>query len=252
MPVQKLIVLRHGELEWNNSNKFCGWHDVGLTEKGKEEARYAARLIKEHNLKPTKLYTSKLTRSIHTGDIMLEELGRLWCDEVKSWRFNERHYGAFQGRDKSEVYKELGKDKYNYIRRDFHGLPPLQDVQESGQLQDERYDYIDIDKTMLPKGESLLMVMERLIPFIQHNVVAEDMKHDGRTVLIATHGSIVRSLIKHFNNVSDSEITKINAPTGIPLVFEFDQSCEHAVNHYYLDPELARIRTEKVKNEGKA
>lgn len=250
MVTHKLIVLRHGELEWNHENKFCGWIDVPLSEKGRQEAKFAAQLIQKHNLKPAITYTSKLTRSIQTGDIILEEIKRLWCDVVKTWRLNERHYGAFQGRDKNEVYLELGAEKYQYIRRDYNGTPPPVEAQSKDECIDERYTLDNANLSELPRGESLKMVMDRVIPYLQSEIVEQSMIGSKKTVLLVTHGSIVRSVIKHFKGVSDADISKINVPTGVPMVFELDDDCNLIKDYYYLDPELAQKGIEKVRNEG--
>lgn len=250
MAIHKLIILRHGESEWNHENKFCGWIDIPLSEKGRDEAKFAGHLIQKYNLKPTITYTSKLTRSIQTGDIILEELGRLWCDVVKTWRLNERHYGAFQGRDKNEVYRELGAEKYQYIRRDYNGTPPPMETQYKDDCIDERYEVDNVDIVDLPRGESLKLVMERVIPYLRKEIVEGSLIGDNKTVLVVTHGSIVRSLIKYFMGVSDADISKINVPTGVPMVFELDDDGNLVRDYYYLDPELAKKGIEKVSNEG--
>lgn len=250
MAHHKLIILRHGELEWNHLDKFCGWIDVSLTEKGRNEAQFAGRLIKQHKLEPMIMYTSKLRRSIQSGNIILQELQREWCDEIKTWRLNERHYGALQGRDKSEVYQQLGPEKYKYVRRDFNGMPPLAEDPSSMGI-DERYDAIDIPKDQLPRAESLKTVMDRLIPFVEKEILQKRLLQENKTVLIVTHGSVCRSLIKYFNKVSDKDISSINVPTGIPIVFELDDLLDLCKDYYYLDHDLAMQRIAKVRDEGK-
>ena len=251
--VHKLVILRHGESQWNHENKFCGWIDIPLSQKGEQEARFAGQLIKKEGIKPTIMYTSKLSRLIKSGHIILEELDRLWVDTIKTWRLNERHYGAYQGEDKSEIYKQLGPEKYQYVRRNFKAIPPLapKDSPNDGAL-DERYDNINIDKHTLPRGEALELVMKRLIPYFDREIIHHELLEHDRTVLIVTHGSIVRSLIKYLSNVSDDDISKINVPTGVPLVFELDNDGNLTKDYYYLDPELAKKGIEKVKNEGQA
>ncbi|CCE83204.1 Piso0_003776 [Millerozyma farinosa CBS 7064] len=246
-----LIILRHGESEWNHENKFCGWIDIPLSERGRYEARVAGELIKRNGLKPDVVYTSKLTRSIETGNIILQVLGRQWCDVVRTWRLNERHYGAYQGVDKTLVYKQLGPEKYKYVRRDFNGLPP---PVESGKDKsiDERYRDIDVPVTSLPKTESLKMVMDRLIPYVRSEILYRRLIEENKTVLIVTHGSVVRSLIKYFSKVADADISNINVPTGVPLVYELDEHFEPTRDYYYLDPDLAKRGIEKVLNEGKS
>lgn len=249
----KLVILRHGESQWNHENKFCGWIDIPLSQKGEQEAQFAGQLIKKFGIKPTIMYTSKLTRLIKTGQIILEELDRMWVDTIKTWRLDERHYGAYQGEDKTKVYKQLGAEKYQYVRRNFNAVPPLAPKDSANDASlDERYDNIDIDKQDLPRGESLKLVMERLIPYFDKEIIDHELIKHGRTVLIVTHGSIVRSLIKYLSNVSDDDISKINVPTGVPLVFELDNKGSLTKDYYYLDPELAQKGIEKVKNEGQA
>jgi len=247
--VHKLIILRHGESQWNHENKFCGWIDIPLSTKGKGEAANAGKLIHADNLDPDIIYTSKLTRLIDTGLIILQYLNKLWIDHIKTWRLNERHYGQFQGSDKYEVFKSMNfdKEKFQYIRRDYHGTPPL--IEGNDPSIDERYNDI-ANKDILPKGESLEMVMKRLIPFFLLEIVHHQLIQLDKTVLIVTHGLIVRSLIKHLNKVSDDDISKINVPTGVPLVFEINDLGELVRDYYYLDPELAKKGMEKVKNEG--
>lgn len=243
--MHKLIVLRHGESQWNHENKFCGWIDIPLSEKGEKEAKHAGELLDKYNIKPTVMYTSLLQRSIKSGYIILETILRLWIEHIKTWRLNERHYGSFQGRDKNEVFLEYGKDKYQYYRRDFNAVPPP--ITDDPSI-DEKYD--KVEKSLIPCGESLRLTMERLIPFIQSDVVQQRVLRDHETVLIVTHGSIVRSLIKHFGGVSDQDISKINAPTGVPLVFELDDQGTLIGDYYWLDEELAKKGIQKVEMEG--
>lgn len=250
MTHHKLIILRHGESQWNHENKFCGWIDIPLSSKGVEEATYAGELLLKNNLKPTLVYTSKLTRSIQTGELILHKIKRLWCDNIKTWRLNERHYGQFQGVDKTKVFEKYGKEKYHYYRRNFHAIPPPIASNEVDPSIDDRYDNVDIPKYQLPRGESLELVMERLIPFFQHEIINKNLIHESKTVLIVTHGSVVRSIIKFLNKVSDDDISKINVPTGIPLVFELDDKGNLIGDFYYLDEERAKKGIEKVSNEG--
>lgn len=243
----KLIVLRHGESKWNHENKFCGWIDIPLSEKGENEARHAGDLILSAGINPDIMYTLMLQRSIKTGELILETIHRMWIPHIKTWRLNERHYGLFQGRDKNEVYEEYGKDKFQYYRRNYHAVPPQLNVDDDESI-DEKYS--DLARDEIPTGESLELTMKRLIPFVESQIVQGNMLHEKKTVLIVTHGSIVRSLIKHFDNVSDDAISKINAPTGVPLVFELDSNGKLAKDHYYLDEELAKRGMAKVAMEG--
>lgn len=244
----KLIVLRHGESQWNHENKFCGWIDIPLSQKGEQEARHAGELLLRHNIKPDILFTSMLKRSIKTGQIILDTIGRSWLPHIKTWRLNERHYGLFQGRNKNDVYREYGEKMFQYYRRDFRAVPPQ--LSERDESIDERYRALGPGE--VPHGESLELTMERLIPYIEREVVHDQMLEHDRTVLVVTHGSIVRSLIKHFCNVSDQDISKINAPTGVPLVFELDAKGKLVGDYYYLDEELAKKGMAKVAMEGRA
>ncbi|WPK26254.1 hypothetical protein PUMCH_003603 [Australozyma saopauloensis] len=247
----KLIVLRHGESQWNRDHKFCGWMDIPLSEKGEREAAHAGDLLDQHNIKPDVMYTSLLQRSVKTGQIMLEKTSRMWVSHHKTWRLNERHYGAFQGCNKNEVFEKYGKENYQYYRRDFSAIPPLA---ENDPSIDERYlrsvENGGIEPGHIPRGESLKLTMERMIPYVMKEVVQREMLEKNRVVLLVTHGSIVRSLIKHFGGVSDADISKINAPTGVPLVFEFDDSGTPIGDYYYLDEELAKKGMDKVAMEG--
>lgn len=243
----KLIVLRHGESQWNHENKFCGWIDIPLSTKGENEARHAGELILQTGVKPDIMYTLMLQRSIKTGELILETIHRMWIPHIKTWRLNERHYGLFQGRDKNEVYEQYGKEKFQYYRRNFHAVPPQLDV-DTDESIDERY--ADLSRDEIPTGESLELTMKRIIPFVESQMVEVNMVQENKTVLIVTHGSIVRSLIKHFVNVSDDEISKVNAPTGVPLVFELDETGKLAKDYYYLDEGLAQKGMAKVAMEG--
>lgn len=243
----KLIVLRHGESQWNHENKFCGWIDIPLSSKGEYEARHAGELILRAGIKPDIMYTLMLQRSIKTGQIILEAIHRMWIPHIKTWKLNERHYGLFQGRNKNDVYKQYGKEKFQYYRRNFHAVPPQLDISTDASI-DAKYD--SISREEIPTGESLELTMKRLIPFIESQVIEGSMLREDKTVLIVTHGSIVRSLIKYFVNVSDEDISKINAPTGVPLVFELNDSGKLATNYYYLDEELAQEGIAKVAMEG--
>lgn len=225
--------------------------DIPLSTKGEEEAAHAGDLLNQHGIKPDVMYTSLLQRSIKTGQIMLEKTNRLWVSHHKSWRLNERHYGAFQGHKKNEMFEKYGSEMFQYYRRDFLAVPPLATEDPS---IDERYlrpvEIGGIERSQIPQGESLKLTMERLIPYIQSEVIEREMLKRQRIVLVVTHGSIVRSLIKHFAGVSDADISKINAPTGVPLVFEFDDSGNLLGDYYYLDEELAKQGMAKVALEG--
>lgn len=240
MKYHQLIVLRHGESQGNHEDKFCGWIDVPLSEKGMKEAKHAGELIAKFNLKPTVLFTSKLSRSIQTGHIILDTIDKSWLDHHKAWQLNERHYGLYQGRKKYDIFVELGQDKekFQYVRRDINGCPPL--IGDDPSI-DERYDGVTP-----PRGESLQMVIDRVIPYLKQEILPI-LEH--KSVIIVTHGSVVRSLIYHFTKVSDEEISKINIPTGVPITLDLNDD-GFADTYQYLDDELAKKGIAKVEKEG--
>lgn len=244
----KLIVLRHGESQWNKENKFCGWTDIPLSDQGILEAHHVSQLLDEAGLQPDIMYTSKLTRTIQTGTIIVSDLNKIWMDQYKIWQLNERHYGAYQGLDKHEVFLSLNLDaeKYKYIRRNYHGLPPLIEGQDP--TVDERYKYVPIDE--IPRGESLEMVIKRVIPYLRDEIITKQMLEQDKVVIVVTHGSVVRSIIKYLTNVNNEDISNINIPTGIPIIFEINDDGGLARPYYYLNKELADKGIEKVKNEG--
>ncbi|KAG7193082.1 uncharacterized protein KQ657_001199 [Scheffersomyces spartinae] len=254
MAVHKLIILRHGESEYNNQSKFCGWIDAPLSAQGKQEAIKAANLIALADLHPQIMFTSRLLRLIDTGYIILKELNKLYVDHVKTWRLNERHYGLYQGRVKHEVFRELGEDKYKWVRRNFRAVPPLVPLDAIDHSIDDDYDdrykaEMGESRRLLPRGESLEMVMDRLIPYFRVEILEEQLIVENKTVLVVTHGSIVRSLIKYLNKVDDDAISGVNVPTGVPLVFELDEDL-HLIKFYYLDKEAAERGIAKVSKEG--
>jgi len=240
-----LIILRHGQSEFNNLNKFCGWLDAKLTTKGKDQAKFAANLIKEHGLKPKILFTSKLSRTAQTGNIILEEIDRLWIDVKRSWRLNERHYGALQGCDKSEIRNKVGDEKYMYWRRAYNGCPPLIEKNQESSAIDDRYKYV-LDE--VPRGESLHMVVDRLNPYLMADIKNELIKRD--VVLIVAHGSACRSILKIIKGISDEDIKNINVPNAVPLIMELDENMKLIKDEYYLDPEIAKERAAAVAREG--
>ena len=253
----RLIIVRHGESEWNQLNKFCGWVDVSLTNKGQEQAKQAGRLIERANLKPDLLVTSKLSRACLTGSIICKEINKTYIDVIRTWRLNERHYGKFQGKDKTKVLEQVGEQKYLFYRRNINGCPPLVDEGEFERSIDDRYRFKEMfdlggdgDDVKLPRGESLKMVIERVEPFYR-NVILKEMEK-GKCVLVVCHGSTVRSLIRIISKevIGDEEIEKINIPNGVPLVYEFDKELKLVGDYYYLDPEKAIKRAKEVERQG--
>lgn len=244
----KLVLIRHGESEWNKLNLFTGWTDVDLSEKGREEAKSAGKILKEEGYDFDVCYTSYLKRAIHTLNIALDEMDRAWLPVIKSWKLNERHYGALQGLNKSETAEKYGEEQVKIWRRSFDVKPPaLAADDERSALKQEMYR--GVDPALLPVHESLETTIERVIPYF-NDVIKKDMQ-DGKRVIIAAHGNSLRALVKYFDNLSDEEIIGVNIPTAVPLVYEFDDNFK-AINHYYLgDQEALKAKMDAVANQGK-
>ncbi|MBR1508600.1 MAG: 2,3-diphosphoglycerate-dependent phosphoglycerate mutase [Eubacterium sp.] len=244
----KLVLIRHGESEWNKLNLFTGWTDVDLSEKGHEEAKNAGKLLKAEGYDFDICYTSYLKRAIHTLNHVLDEMDRTWLPVVKSWKLNERHYGALQGLNKSETAEKYGEEQVKIWRRSFNITPPpLDPSDERAPINQDMFR--DVDKSVLPLTESLEITIERAVPFF-NEVIKKDMEA-GKRVIIAAHGNSLRALVKYFDNISDEDIIGVNIPTGTPLVYEFDDNF-NAINHYYLgDQEALKAKMEAVANQGK-
>ncbi|WP_201518153.1 phosphoglyceromutase [Gulosibacter hominis] len=242
-----LILVRHGQSEWNEKNLFTGWVDVELTEKGRGEAKRAGELIRESGLTPDILYTSLLTRAIDTANIALKEAGFAWIDAKRDWRLNERHYGALQGKNKAEVRDEFGEDQFMIWRRSYDvPPPPLADDNEWSQVGERRYANLGDD---IPRTECLKDVLERLLPFWESEIVSD--LRAGKTVMVAAHGNSLRALVKHLDGIGDDEISALNIPTGIPLVYELDAETLKPISPArYLDPEAAAAGAAAVANQG--
>jgi len=243
-----LVLLRHGQSEWNEQNRFTGWVDVRLTERGTVEARRAGELLRESGLRPDVLHTSVLSRAIQTANLALEAADRLWLPVHRSWRLNERHYGALQGKDKAETLAEFGHEQFMLWRRSFDTPPPpLPDNDEHSQVGDERY--ADIPDAELPRTESLSLVIDRLLPYWRDRIVPE--LSAGQTVLVVAHGNSLRGLVKHLDGISDADIAELNIPTGIPLVYELDEQQRPTAPSRYLDPEAAAAGAAAVAAQGR-
>lgn len=244
----ELILLRHGESEWNAKNLFTGWVDVALSEKGVSEAKRGGQLLKEKSLLPDVVHTSLLKRAIHTANYALAEMDRDWIPVRRSWRLNERHYGALQGKDKKATLEQYGEEQFQLWRRSFDvPPPPIEDGDKYSQSSDPRYASLGAD---LPRTECLKDVVDRLIPYLT-NEIAADMRKGLRTLVVA-HGNSIRAIVKHIDCISDEEIAKLNIPTGIPLLYQFDDDFEPTKKGgEYLDPEAARVAIEAVANQGK-
>jgi 2,3-bisphosphoglycerate-dependent phosphoglycerate mutase len=241
-----LILLRHGNSDWNQKNLFTGWVDVRLSEQGEVEAKRAGELLKESGLKPDILYTSVLTRAIDTANIALDAADRAWLPVKRSWRLNERHYGALQGLDKAETLEKFGQEKFMEWRRSFDvPPPPLDDDAEYSQVHDERYIGIDGE---IPRTESLKIVIDRMLPYWRSDIVPS--LASGQTVLVTAHGNSLRALVKHLDGISDEDIAELNIPTGIPLVYELDDAFMPTGPGKYLDPEAAAAGAAAVAAQG--
>jgi 2,3-bisphosphoglycerate-dependent phosphoglycerate mutase len=244
-----LVLLRHGESEWNSKGLFTGWVDVGLSEVGAQEARDGGRLLGQSGLRPQVVHTSVLTRAIQTANLALEEAGMLWLPVRRSWRLNERHYGALQGKDKARTRQEFGDEQFMLWRRSYDvPPPPIADDDPLSQSADARYAGLPPD--VRPRTECLKDVMARLLPY-WYDAIVPDLSLHG-TVLIVAHGNSLRALVKHLDEISDAAIAELNIPTGIPLVYELDDAFRPVVRGgAYLDPEAAAEAAEAVKNQGR-
>lgn len=242
----KLILLRHGQSEWNASNQFTGWVDVNLTEQGEAEAKRGGELLVEAGVLPGVVYTSLLRRAIRTANIALNAADRHWIPVIRDWRLNERHYGALQGLDKAATKEKYGDDQFMEWRRSYDTPPPeLADDAEYSQANDPRYADLDV----VPRTECLKDVVVRFVPYFEEEILPRAKK--GETVLIAAHGNSLRALVKHLDGISDADIAELNIPTGIPLVYEIAEDGS-VVNPggTYLDPEAAAAGVAAVANQG--
>ena len=244
----KLILLRHGESEWNAKNLFTGWVDVRLSAAGEAEAAKGGRFLAERNLLPDVVHTSLLRRAIHTSQLALDSCDRHWIPVKRSWRLNERHYGALQGKDKAQTLAEYGDEQFQLWRRSYDvPPPPIADGSEFSQDTDSRYSDLGSD---LPRTECLKDVVERMLPYWDSAIVP-DLKA-GKTVLVTAHGNSLRALVKHLDQISDTDIAGLNIPTGIPLLYQLDSNLIPVKKGgEYLDPIAAAAAIEAVANQGK-
>ena len=217
----KLVFIRHGQSEWNLKNLFTGWVDVNLSEKGEQEAKEAGRKLKEAGIEFDQAYTSVLTRAIKTLHFALEESGQLWVPETKTWRLNERHYGALQGQNKAEAAEKFGEEQVHIWRRSYDVLPPLLDANDEGSAANDRR-YAELDPRIIPGGENLKVTLERVIPFWEDNIAPDLL--DGKNVIVAAHGNSLRALTKYIENISDEDIMDVEMATGQPVVYELDDN----------------------------
>ena len=241
-----LVLLRHGESEWNAKNLFTGWVDVALSEKGRGEATRGGELLKDANVLPDVVHTSLLRRAIMTANLALDAADRHWIPVKRSWRLNERHYGALQGKDKKQTLETYGEEQFMLWRRSYDVPPPaIEPGSEFSQDTDPRYADAPVVLT-----EALNLVLDRALPYWESEIVP-DLKA-GKTVLVAAHGNSLRALVKHLDGISDEDIAGLNIPTGIPLVYELDEDFKPVTKGgQYLDPEAAADAIKAVANQGK-
>lgn len=215
----KLVFIRHGQSEWNLKNLFTGWVDVNLSEKGEQEAKEAGRKLKEAGIEFDQAYTSVLTRAIKTLHFALEESGQLWVPETKTWRLNERHYGALQGQNKAEAAEKFGEEQVHIWRRSYDVLPPLLSADDEGSAANDRR-YANLDPRIVPGGENLKVTLERVIPFWEDHIAPDLLA--GKNVIVAAHGNSLRALTKYIEQISDEDIMNVEMATGQPVVYDLD------------------------------
>jgi 2,3-bisphosphoglycerate-dependent phosphoglycerate mutase len=245
-PLATLVLVRHGESEWNKKNLFTGWYDVDLTAQGESEAREAGRLLKAEGISPDVVHTSLQKRAIRTANLALEEMDLLWLPVRRSWRLNERHYGDLQGKNKAEIKAQYGDEQLHLWRRSYDTPPPELDMDDERHPRfDRRYELLPPD--LLPRTECLADVVVRLLPY-WHDVIVADLRA-GRTVLVAAHGNSLRALVKHLEQLTPEEITDMNIPTGVPLVYEIGPDLSPLSSRSLGDPEEIKRRAEAVARQ---
>ncbi len=247
--MHKLVLIRHGESQWNKENRFTGWKDIDLSEKGIAEAHAAGKLLKDEGFVFDEAYTSVLKRAIRTLWIILDEMDLMWIPETKSWLLNERHYGALQGLNKAETAAQYGEEQVLIWRRSFD-IPPggIEETDERWLGKDPRYSSIEAGK--FPATECLKDTVARVVPYFQTDILPK--VKSGKRLLIAAHGNSLRALVKYLDGISDIDIVNINIPTGIPLVYELDEFLKPIRSYYLGNPEAVRAAQEAVANQGKA
>jgi 2,3-bisphosphoglycerate-dependent phosphoglycerate mutase len=243
-----LVLLRHGESVWNADGLFTGWVDVGLSKQGFAEAEHAGELLARSGLRPEVVHTSVLTRAIQTANATLDAADLAWLPVRRSWRLNERHYGALQGKNKAQTRAEYGDEQFMAWRRSYDvPPPPISDDDPLSQASDPRYTLLTPD--LLPRTECLRDVVRRVLPY-WHDAIVPDLAEHG-VVLVVAHGNSLRALVKHLDGIGDAEIAALNIPTGIPLVYRLDDRWQPVTGGEYLDPEAAKAAAEAVRNQGR-
>jgi 2,3-bisphosphoglycerate-dependent phosphoglycerate mutase len=245
----QLVLLRHGESDWNAKNLFTGWVDVGLSERGRDEAIRSGALMVDAGVLPDLLHTSVLRRAIQTAQLCLDLIDRHWLPVRRSWRLNERHYGALQGKNKKETLEQYGEEQFMLWRRSYDTPPPrIADDDEFSQTADARY--AGLPDEIRPRTECLADVVDRMLPYWYDAIIPDLLT--GATVLVAAHGNSLRALVKHLDDMSDSDVVSLNIPTGIPLLYELGPDLRPlSVGGRYLDPKAAAAAIEAVKNQGR-
>lgn len=248
----KLVLIRHGESEWNKANRFTGWTDVALSELGISEAIEAGKALKSEGYDFDLCYTSYLKRSIRTLNSVLEQLDREWLPVIKTWKLNERHYGALQGLDKSETAAKYGEEQVKIWRRSFDVQPPSLTVDDERNPKNN-VQYTDVNPSELPLTESLKDTIARVVPYFEAEIKPQLLA--GKRILIAAHGNSIRALVKHFDDTSKAEIMELNIPTGVPLIYEFDEKLKDdklvVTKKYYIgDQESIDAKINKVVKQG--
>jgi 2,3-bisphosphoglycerate-dependent phosphoglycerate mutase len=242
-----LVLLRHGESDWNAKNLFTGWVDVDLTEKGVTEASHSGRLLADAEVLPDVVHTSVLRRAIRTANLALDDVDRTWIPVRRSWRLNERHYGALQGKDKRQTLAEFGEQQFMLWRRSYDTPPPpIADDNPYSQAHDPRY--ASLPPELLPRSECLADVVARMLPYWYDDIVPDLAA--GKVVLVVAHGNSLRALVKHLDGISDADIAGLNIPTGIPLVYALDDRMCATAPAQYLDATAAAAAMEAVANQG--
>ncbi len=246
----RLVLLRHGESTWNKENRFTGWTDVDLSDKGREEARDAGRLMSAERYEFDVAYTSVLKRAIRTLWIGLDELDMMWIPVHRSWRLNERHYGALQGLNKAETAAKFGDEQVKIWRRSYDTPPPPLTYEDPRHPSHDRRYATDLKRSEIPLTESLKDTVARFLPY-WHEVIAPQIK-GGKRVLIVAHGNSLRALVKYLENIADQEIVELNIPTGIPLVYSLNEDLKPLTKYYLGDPAAAQAKAAAVANQAKA
>jgi 2,3-bisphosphoglycerate-dependent phosphoglycerate mutase len=246
--MHKLVLIRHGESEWNKENRFTGWKDVDLSEKGRAEAAAAGKLLKQEGFIFDEAYTSVLKRAIRTLWIILDEMDLMWIPETKSWMLNERHYGALQGLNKMEMAAQYGEEQVQIWRRSYDVPPgPMEETDERWLGKDPRYCSIEPEK--FPKAECLKDTVDRVVPYFETEITPKIKS--GKRLIIAAHGNSLRALVKYLDQVSETDIVKLNIPTGIPLVYDLDDNLKPVNSRYLGDPEAVAAAQQAVASQGK-